>query len=148
MKCYVNSRIVIVVKNGDRNISKDSQEKVYENNLGENQGNENLKRIFDPRLRESIHLFPLLTVNFIGTVGFSIVLSFMVFLVNKTGGNSFIYGLANSIYPIFQLIDAPILGRWSDILWAQKDFSLEPVWDPALMDYLSFSSLSSYRNSL
>jgi len=52
------------VKNGDRNISKDSQEKVYENNLGENQGNENLKRIFDPQLRESIHLFPLLYCKF------------------------------------------------------------------------------------
>ena len=120
MKCYVNSRIVIVVKNGDRNISKDSQEKVYENNLGENQGNENLKRIFDSRLRESIHLFPLLTVNFIGTLGFSIVLPFMVFLVNKMGDNSFIYGLENSMYPIFQLIGAPILGRWSDIHGRKK----------------------------
>lgn len=98
MLCH--SRIVIFVKNGDRNISKDSQEKVYENNLGENQGNENLKRIFDPQLRESIHLFPLLIVNFIGTLGFSIVLPFMVFLINKMGGNSFIYGLVNSMYPI------------------------------------------------
>jgi MFS transporter, DHA1 family, tetracycline resistance protein len=120
VKCYVNTRIIIVVKNGDRTISKDSQEKAYENNLGENQGNENLKRIFDPRLRESIHLFPLLTVNFIGTLGFSILLPFMVFLVNKMGGNSFIYGLANSLYPIFQLIGAPILGSWSDIHGRKK----------------------------
>ena len=44
----------------------------------------------------------------------------MVFLVNKLGGNSFIYGLANSMYPTFQLIGAPILGRWSDIHWRKK----------------------------
>jgi len=108
------------VKNGDRNIPKDSQERVYDNNLGENQGNKDMKHIFDSQLRESIHLFPLLVVNFIGTLGFSIVLPFMVFLVNKLGGNSFIYGLANSMYPTFQLIGAPILGRWSDIHGRKK----------------------------
>jgi MFS transporter, DHA1 family, tetracycline resistance protein len=69
--------------------------------LGENQGNKDMKHIFDFQLRESIHLFPLLVVNFIGTLGFSIVLPFIVFLVNKLGDNSFIYGLANSIYPAF-----------------------------------------------
>ena len=108
------------MKNGDRNIPKDSQERVYDNNLGENQGNKDMKHIFDSQLRESIHLFPLLVVNFIGTLGFSIVLPFMVFLVNKLGGNSFIYGLANSMYPTFQLIGAPILGRWSDIHGRKK----------------------------
>jgi MFS family permease len=108
------------MKNGDRNIPKDSQEKVYENNLGENQGNKNLKRVFDPQLRDSIPLFSLLIVNFIGTLGFSIVLLFMVFLVNKLGGNSFIYGLANSMYPTFQLISAPFLGRWSYIHGLKK----------------------------
>jgi hypothetical protein len=56
------------VKNGDRNILKDSQEKVYDNNLGENQGNKNMKHIFESQLKESIHLFPLLIVNFIGTL--------------------------------------------------------------------------------
>ncbi|MEL7662714.1 MAG: MFS transporter [Methanosarcina mazei] len=68
-----------------------------------------------PPIRENISLFPLLTVNFIGTLGFSIVLPFLVFLVNRLGGNAFIYGLASSMYPAFQLIGAPILGRWSDI---------------------------------
>lgn len=68
-----------------------------------------------PPIRETISLFPLLTVNFISTLGFSIVLPFLVFLVNRLGGNAFIYGLASSMYPAFQLIGAPILGRWSDI---------------------------------
>jgi DHA1 family tetracycline resistance protein-like MFS transporter len=74
----------------------------------------------DPRTEESISLLPLLVVNFIGTLGFSIVLPFLVFLVNRLGGNAFIYGLASSMYPAFQLIGAPILGRWSDIYGRKK----------------------------
>ena len=69
---------------------------------------------------EKISLFPLLVVNFIGTLGFSIVLPFLVFLVNRLGGNAFVYGLASSMYPTFQLIGAPILGRWSDIYGRKK----------------------------
>lgn len=69
----------------------------------------------DSPKEKEISLFPLLVVNFIGTLGFSIVLPFLVFLVNRLGGNAFIYGLASSMYPTFQLIGAPILGRWSDI---------------------------------
>lgn len=63
---------------------------------------------------EKVSLLPILAVNFIGTLGFSIVLPFLVFLVNRLGGNAFIYGLASSMYPAFQLIGAPVLGRWSD----------------------------------
>ena len=74
----------------------------------------------DPQTGESISLLPLLAVNFIGTLGFSIVLPFLVFLVNRLGGNAFIYGLASSMYPAFQLIGAPILGRWSDIYGRKK----------------------------
>ena len=74
----------------------------------------------DPQTGESISLLPLLSVNFIGTLGFSIVLPFLVFLVNRLGGNAFIYGLASSMYPAFQLIGAPILGRWSDIYGRKK----------------------------
>lgn len=59
-------------------------------------------------------LFPLLFTNFVGTLGFSIVLPFLVFLVVDFGGYSVIYGILSSIYPAFQLIGAPILGRWSD----------------------------------
>jgi len=73
-----------------------------------------------PQTTESISLLPLLAVNFIGTLGFSIVLPFLVFLVDRLGGNAFIYGLASSMYPAFQLIGAPILGRWSDIYGRKK----------------------------
>jgi len=54
-------------------------------------------------------LFPLLLINFIGRLGFSIVLPFLVFLVKDFGGNSVIFGILS-----FQLIGAPVLGRWSD----------------------------------
>ena len=59
-------------------------------------------------------IFPLLVVNFIGTLGYSIILPFLVFLVTKFGGNAVIYGLLGSVYPAFQLVGAPILGKWSD----------------------------------
>lgn len=60
-------------------------------------------------------LFPLLLVNFIGTLGFSIVLPFLVFLVKDFGGNAIVFGMLSATYPAFQLIGAPILGRWSDV---------------------------------
>lgn len=59
-------------------------------------------------------LLPILSVNFVGTLGFSIVVPFLVFLVTRWGGNAFIYGLMGATYSAFQLIGAPILGRWSD----------------------------------
>ncbi len=59
-------------------------------------------------------LFPVLLVHFIGMLGYSIVMPFLVFLVDRFGGNSFIYGLMGAMYPGFQLIGAPIMGRWSD----------------------------------
>jgi len=59
-------------------------------------------------------LLPILSINFVGTLGFSIVLPFLVFLVTKWGGNAVIYGLMGATYSAFQLIGAPILGRWSD----------------------------------
>ena len=65
-------------------------------------------------------LLPIMLVNFIGTLGFSIVLPFLVFLVMKFGGNSIVYGLLAATYPAFQLIGAPILGRWSDIYGRKK----------------------------
>jgi MFS transporter, DHA1 family, tetracycline resistance protein len=65
-------------------------------------------------------LFPILLVNFIGTLGFSIVLPFLVFVVKKFGGNALIYGVMGAVYPAFQLIGAPILGRWSDIFGRKK----------------------------
>jgi MFS transporter, DHA1 family, tetracycline resistance protein len=72
-------------------------------------------------------LFPLLLVNFIGTLGFSIVLPFLVFLVMKFGGNAVVYSLLAATYPAFQLIGAPILGRWSDIYGRKKVLLLSNV---------------------
>jgi MFS family permease len=59
-------------------------------------------------------IFPILAVNFVGTLGFSIVLPSLVFLVTRFGGNALVYGLVGATYSFFQLIGAPILGRWSD----------------------------------
>lgn len=59
-------------------------------------------------------IFPVLMVNFIGMLGYSVIIPILVFLVQRFGGNEFIYGILGSIYPAFQLIGAPILGRWSD----------------------------------
>ncbi len=65
-------------------------------------------------------LLPLLAVNFIGTVGFSLVLPFLVFLVTDWGGNAFVYGVAGATYSAFQLVGAPVLGRWSDRFGRRK----------------------------
>jgi MFS family permease len=61
-----------------------------------------------------VSLLPILSVNFVGTLGFSIVLPFLVFLVTRWGGNALIYGVVGAAYSAFQLVGAPILGRWSD----------------------------------
>lgn len=47
-------------------------------------------------------------------LGYSIIMPFLVFLVNRFGGNAFVYGILGSIYPAFQFFGGPILGRWSD----------------------------------
>ena len=65
-------------------------------------------------------LLPILTVNFIGVMGFSIVLPFLVFLVERFGGNALVYGIVGATYPFFQLIGAPILGKWSDVYGRKK----------------------------
>ncbi len=65
-------------------------------------------------------LLPILLTNFIGTLGFSIVLPFLVFVVMRFGGDAIVYGLLAATYPLFQLIGAPILGRWSDTYGRKK----------------------------
>src|ERR671923_245818 len=72
-------------------------------------------------------LFPILLVNFVGTLGFSIVLPFLVFLVMKFGGNAIVYGLLAATYPAFQLIGSPVLGKWSDIYGRKKILLLSNV---------------------
>ena len=59
-------------------------------------------------------------ITFIGTLGFSIVLPFLVFLVTDLGGNAIVYGILTATYPAFQLIGSPILGRWSDTYGRKK----------------------------
>ncbi len=71
-------------------------------------------------INKQIPLYPLLLINFIGTLGYSIVLPFLVFLVIDFGGNAIIYGILAAMYPAFQLIGAPILGRWSDSYGRKK----------------------------
>ena len=67
-----------------------------------------------------ISLFPILLVNFIGTLGFSIVLPFLVTLVDRLGGNALVYGIMGATYSAFQLVGAPVLGRWSDTYGRRK----------------------------
>lgn len=59
-------------------------------------------------------LLPILSVAFVGSLGFSIVLPFLVFVVARMGGNALVYGAMGATYSAFQLVGAPILGRWSD----------------------------------
>jgi MFS family permease len=59
-------------------------------------------------------ILPILLVNFIGSLGYSIVLPFLVVLVLKFGGNELVYGILGATYSFFQFIGAPILGNWSD----------------------------------
>ena len=70
--------------------------------------------------QNGISIYPILSVNFVGTLGFSIVLPFLVFLVTKWGGNALIYGIMGATYSFFQLIGAPILGKWSDKIGRRK----------------------------
>lgn len=72
------------------------------------------------RYTPRVPLLPILTVNFIGTLGYSIVIPFLVFLVAKFGGNAVVYGILGATYSAFQLIGAPILGRYSDRVGRKK----------------------------
>jgi len=74
----------------------------------------------DPTNKTSPPLLPVLMVHFIGNLGYSIIIPFLVFLVKKFGGNELVYGLLGSIYPAFQFFGAPILGKWSDIYGRKK----------------------------
>ena len=74
-----------------------------------------------------ISLYPILSVNFVGTLGFSIVLPFLIFLVTRFGGNAVIYGIMGATYSAFQLIGAPVLGRWSDKYGRMKILILSQI---------------------
>lgn len=57
---------------------------------------------------------PILAVHFLGTLGFSLAIPFLVFIVSDLGGASWTYGVVGATYSAFQLVGAPVLGRWSD----------------------------------
>ena len=59
-------------------------------------------------------------VNFIGILGYSVVVPILIFIVQDFGGNGFIYGILGAMYPLFQFIGSPILGRLSDKLGRKK----------------------------
>lgn len=59
-------------------------------------------------------LLPVLGVQFIGALGLSLVLPFLIFVVRDLGGNALAYGVLSAMYPAAQMIGAPWLGRWSD----------------------------------
>ena len=77
--------------------------------------------------QQKISLYPILSVNFVGTLGFSIVLPFLIFLVTRFGGNAVIYGIMGATYSAFQLIGAPVLGRWSDKYGRRKILLLSQI---------------------
>jgi MFS transporter, DHA1 family, tetracycline resistance protein len=59
-------------------------------------------------------------VNFVGTLGFSIVTPFLVVLVTRWGGNAVVYGVMAATYSFFQLFGAPVLGQMSDRIGRRK----------------------------
>ena len=52
--------------------------------------------------QKQIPLLPVLSVNFIGMLGYSIIMPFLIFIVQRFEGNEFMYGLLASVYPLFQ----------------------------------------------
>ena len=73
------------------------------------------------------HIFPILLVNFIGTLGYSIILPFLIVIVIKFGGNELIYGIMGATYSFFQFIGAPLLGKWSDKFGRKKILLLSQI---------------------
>ena len=59
-------------------------------------------------------LLPLITVNFLSSLGFSVVMPFLVFLVTSLGGNAFVMGVIGASFSACQLVGAPWLGGLSD----------------------------------
>jgi DHA1 family tetracycline resistance protein-like MFS transporter len=65
-------------------------------------------------------IFPILLVNFIGILGYSLIIPILIYIVTDFGGNGFVYGLLGATYPFFQFIGAPILGKLSDRIGRKK----------------------------
>jgi DHA1 family tetracycline resistance protein-like MFS transporter len=65
--------------------------------------------------RMDFDLFAIMIVNFSGSLGLSFVLPFLVLLVQQFGGTPLTFGIVGALYAVFQLIGAPLLGKWSDV---------------------------------
>lgn len=111
------------------------------------------KSTLETATSKPVSLLPVLSVNFIGMLGYSIIMPFLVFLVNRFGGNEFIYGVLGSIYPAFQFFGAPILGKWSDEVGRRRILLLSQIgtlvaWFIFLMAlYLPVNSLFEVDSS-
>lgn len=66
-----------------------------------------------PKIR--LNLFAILLVQFSGSLGFGLVIPFLVVLVNRFGGDAFMFGVIGSIYPAFQFVGSSVLGYYSDV---------------------------------
>lgn len=66
------------------------------------------------------NLTPIYLINFIGSLGFSIVVPFLVFLNGEFGGNSFIFGILLAMYSLLQIPGATLLGNLSDRIGRKK----------------------------
>ena len=62
-----------------------------------------------------LNLFAILLVQFSGSLGYGLVIPFLVVLVTRYGGDAFMYGVIGSIYPACQFIGSFVLGYYSDI---------------------------------
>ena len=99
-------------------------------------------------------MVPLLAVNFVGTLGFSIVTPFLVVLVTNWGGNAVVYGVLAATYSFFQLFGAPILGRMSDNIGRRKVLLLSQAgtlasWGIFLVAFaLPLTDIASFNNAV
>ena len=60
-------------------------------------------------------------------LGYSIVIPLLVFLVQDFGGNGVVYGMLGAMYPAFQLVGAPLMGKWSDSIGRKRVLLLSQI---------------------
>lgn len=65
-------------------------------------------------------LLPMIVLTFVNTIGFSLLIPTLPFIVKDFGYGSATYGLILSIYSLCQFLAAPLLGSLSDIYGRKK----------------------------